>query len=121
MSSMERLWKDMELNGPCPEINPADIRRRVNTALNADPSERSIYMRQKIRMAAVMTAAVIALTGTALAVGTNWDALMERLGMRLFCAGGVRTYPKTGETARELAYRLPLGPGGEAAGGEAEA
>lgn len=81
MSSMERLWKDMELNGPCPEINPADIRRRVNTALNADPSERSIYMRQKIRMAAVMTAAVIALTGTALAVGTNWDALMERLGI----------------------------------------
>ena len=44
MSSMERLWKDMELSGPCPEINPADIRRRVNTALNADPSERSIYM-----------------------------------------------------------------------------
>ena len=81
MSSMERLWKDMELSGPCPEINPADIRRRVNTALNADPSERSIYMRQKIRMAAVMTAAVIALTGTALAVGTNWDALMERLGI----------------------------------------
>ena len=81
MSSMERLWKDMELNGPCPEINPADIRRRVNTALNADPSERSIYMRQKIRIAVVMTAAVIALTGTALAVGTNWDALMERLGI----------------------------------------
>ena len=76
MSSMERLWKDMELNGPCPEINPADIRRRVNTALNADPSERSIYMRQKIRIAAV-----IALTGTALAVGTNWDALMEHLGI----------------------------------------
>ena len=47
--------------------------------------------------------------------------LMERLGMRLFCAGGVRTYPKTGETARELAYRLPLAPGGEAAEGEAEA
>lgn len=81
MSSMERLWKDMELNGPCPEINPADIRRRVNTALNADPSERSIYMRQKIRIAAVMAAAVIALTGTALAVGTNWDALMEHLGI----------------------------------------
>ena len=81
MSSMERLWKDMELNGPCPEINPADIRRRVNTALNADPSERSIYMRQKIRIAAVMAAAMIALTGTALAVGTNWDALMEHLGI----------------------------------------
>ena len=81
MSSMERLWKDMELSGPCPEINPAHIRRRVNAALNADPSERSIYMRQKIRMAAVMTAAVIALTGTALAVGTNWDALMEHLGI----------------------------------------
>ena len=81
MSSMERLWKDVELPGPCPEINPADIRRRVNAALNADPSERSIYMRQKLRMAAVMTAAVIALTGTALAVGTNWDALMEHLGI----------------------------------------
>ena len=81
MSSMERLWKDMELSGPCPEINPADIRRRVNTALNADPSERSIYMKQKIRIAAVMAAAVIALTGTALAVSTNWDALMEHLGI----------------------------------------
>ena len=81
MSSMERLWKDMELSGPCPEINPAHIRRRVNAALNADPSERSIYMRQKIRMAAVMAAAAIALTGTALAVGTNWDALMEHLGL----------------------------------------
>lgn len=78
---MEKLWKDMELNGPCPEINPAHIRRRVNAALNADPSERSIYMRQKIRIAAVMAAAVIALTGTALAVGTNWDALMEHLGI----------------------------------------
>lgn len=81
MSSMERLWKDMELSGPCPEINPAHIRRRVNAALNADPSERSIYMRQKIRMAAVMAAAAIALTGTALAVGTNWDALMEHMGL----------------------------------------
>ena len=93
MSSMERLWKDMELNGPCPEINPADIRRRVNTALNADPSERSIYMRQKIRIAAVMAAAVIALTGTALAVGTNWDALMEHLGIFApLCSGRGRRF-----------------------------
>ena len=38
-------------------------------------------MRQKIRIAAVMAAAMIALTGTALAVGTNWDALMEHLGI----------------------------------------
>ena len=38
-------------------------------------------MRQKIRMAAVMAAAAIALAGTALAVGTNWDALMEHMGL----------------------------------------
>lgn len=34
--------------------------------------------------------------------------LMERLGMRPVDGAGTRTYPKTGEAARELTYVLPL-------------
>ena len=38
--------------------------------------------------------------------------LMERLGMTLEDAEGERTYPKTGETARELCYAMTF-PGEE--------
>lgn len=77
---MTRLQKELALDRAAPALDAAAIRRRVNAGLNADPSERKTYMRQKIRFAAVLTAAVIALTGAALAVGSNWDAVVKALG-----------------------------------------
>lgn len=44
--------------------------------------------------------------------------LMERLGMRCVEENGLRTYPKTGEEARELAYYLSLTRRDGRAGGE---
>lgn len=70
------LWDDGVPAGvDCPLVSAADISRRVNAALDAVPSERTRYMRQKLRFAAVLTAAVVALAGTALAVASHWDVL----------------------------------------------
>lgn len=74
------LWDELDLGGGCPLPDAAAVKRRVNAALNADPSERKLYMRQKIRFAAILIAAVTALAGTALAVGSNWDAVVKALG-----------------------------------------
>ena len=63
---------------PAPPPFPADaerVRRGVRAALTAHERERKLYMRQKLRFAAVLAAVVIALCGTALAVGSNWDVL----------------------------------------------
>ena len=70
------LWDDtVPAGADCPAVSAADISRRVNAALDAVPSERKRYMRQKLRFAAVLTAAVVALAGTALAVASHWDVL----------------------------------------------
>ena len=61
---------------PCPQpLDPEDMVRRVNTALDVLPSERRQHMRQKTRFAAVFIAAVVALVGTTLAVTVHWDVL----------------------------------------------
>lgn len=75
-----RLQKKLSLSRAAPALDAHAIRRRVNAGLNADPSERKTYMRQKIRFAAVLIAAILALTGAALAVGGNWDAVVRALG-----------------------------------------
>lgn len=72
---MKKLLRELDLPEGCPEIDPKAVKSRVNAALNADPTERKTYMRQKIKIAAVLVAAAIALTGTALAAASNWDAL----------------------------------------------
>ena len=79
-TQLSALWDELDLGGGCPLPDAAAVKRRVNAALNADPSERKLYMRQKIRFAAILIAAVTALAGTALAVGSNWDAVVKALG-----------------------------------------
>lgn len=71
------LWADTVLpEVPCPQpLDPEDMVRRVNTALDVLPSERRQHMRQKTRFAAVFIAAVVALVGTTLAVTVHWDVL----------------------------------------------
>ena len=50
---MRELWDDVvPADAPCPQADPAAVKRRGNAALNAVPSERRTYMRQKIRFAA---------------------------------------------------------------------
>ena len=71
------LWVDtVPPEVPCPQpLDPEDMVRRVNTALDVLPSERRQHMRQKTRFAAVFIAAVVALVGTTLAVTVHWDVL----------------------------------------------
>lgn len=79
--AMKKLLRELELPQGCPSVDPRAVTRRVNAALNADPVERRLYMRQKLKLAAVLTAAVVALTGTALAAGpTLRDMITELLG-----------------------------------------
>lgn len=70
---MDKLWRDMGRTDPAPAVAPDAVRRRVNAALDAAPPERKRYMRHKVRFAAVLAAAILALTGAALAVGYSLD------------------------------------------------
>ena len=73
---MQALWDDVvPLGVACPQADPAAVKRRVNAALNAVPSERRTYMRQKIRFAAATAAVVGLLAGTALAAAGQWNVL----------------------------------------------
>lgn len=73
---MQELWDDVApMGGACPQADPAAVKRRVNAALNAVPSERRTYMRQKIRLAAAAAAVVGLLAGTALAAAGQWNVL----------------------------------------------
>ena len=73
---MQALWDDVvPLGVACPQADPAAVKRRVNAALNAVPSERRTYMRQKIRFAAAAAAVVGLLAGTALAAAGQWNVL----------------------------------------------
>ena len=73
---MQELWDDtVPVGVPCPQADPAAVKRRVNAALNAVPSERRAYMRQKIRFAAAVAAIAALLAGSALAVAGQWNVL----------------------------------------------
>ena len=76
-SHFAELWADtVPPEVPCPQpLDPENMVRRVNTALDVLPSERRQHMRQKTRFAAVFIAAVVALVGTTLAVTVHWDVL----------------------------------------------
>lgn len=73
---MQELWDGaVPVGVPCPQADPAAVKRRVNAALNAVPSERRAYMRQKIRFAAAVAAIIVVLAGSALAVASRWNVL----------------------------------------------
>ena len=50
-------------------VDPKTVCRRVETVLSLEKAERKCYMRHKVRLAAVLTAAALALTGATLAAG----------------------------------------------------
>lgn len=75
MERMNDLWRDVGLPGTAPAIDPRRVKTWVNAALDADLGERKIYMKQKLRMALLLAAAVAAITGSALAASGNWDML----------------------------------------------
>ena len=63
---MQELWDGaVPMGVPCPQADPAAVKRRVNAALNAVPSERRAYMRHKIRFAAAAAAIAALLAGSA--------------------------------------------------------
>ena len=73
---MRELWDGaVPMGVPCPQADPAAVKRRVNAALNAVPSERRAYMRHKIRFAAAAAAIAALLAGSALAVASRWNVL----------------------------------------------
>lgn len=68
---LKKLERELGLAAaPSPfAVDPKTICRRVETVLSAQEKERKCYMRHKLRLAAVLTAACVTLTGTALAAG----------------------------------------------------
>ena len=73
---MQELWDGaVPVGVPCPQADPAAVKRRVNAALNAVPSERRAYMRHKLRFAAAAAAIAALLAGSALAVASRWNVL----------------------------------------------
>ncbi len=75
MGRMDELWQAAGGPGLAPETNARAVKARVNAALDADPAERSIHMKQKLRCGLAVAALVAAVTTSALAVGANWDIL----------------------------------------------
>lgn len=71
------LWRDtVPTEAPCPPpLNPEDMVRRVNAALDGLPSERRPSMGQKFRFPIVLAAVLAVLAGAALAVAVHFDVL----------------------------------------------
>ena len=64
---LQTLWDEVAPDGgPCPQPGVNGVRRRVDAALSG---RRRAALRRGLRLAAVAAAAVLLLTGTALAVG----------------------------------------------------
>lgn len=76
---LKRLERKLGLAAaPSPfAIDPKTICRRVEATLSAEETERKQYMKHKIRLAAVLTAAALALTTTAWAVGPTLDEILQ--------------------------------------------
>lgn len=75
MDRMNELWRDVGGPGQAPGVSVRAVKNRVNATLDADPGERKVYMKQKMRMALLLVAAAAAITGSALAASENWDML----------------------------------------------
>lgn len=76
---LQELRRDLALD----TVEIKNIHRRVDAALDASPQERSRHMKHKVRLTAVLIAAVVALTGTALAAASHADVL------RIFFQGDI--------------------------------
>lgn len=74
-STFELLWKQTGNPGSPPMPDYCTIQKRVHAALDADPSERKKYMRQKIRFALAVICIVGALAGSALAAAHQLGVL----------------------------------------------
>lgn len=73
---LQDLWDDvMPQGGECPAPRPHAVAQRVNAALDAVPSERKRHMKQKLKVAAILAAAVLVLTSSAFAMARNWTVL----------------------------------------------
>lgn len=75
MKRIDELWRDVGGPGKAPGISVRAVKDRVNATLDADPKERKVYMKQKLRFALVAAALAAAVTGSALAASENWDML----------------------------------------------
>ena len=75
MARMDELWKAVGAPGTPPAADKRAVKARVSAALDADRKERSIYMRKKVRTVIVAAAVAAVVTGSALAVGSNWNML----------------------------------------------
>lgn len=73
---LQDLWDDVMPQGSaCPAPRPRAVAQRVNAALDAVPSERTRHMKQKLKAAAILAAAVLVLTSSAFAMARNWTVL----------------------------------------------
>lgn len=75
MARLDELWNSTGGPGVPPGLDVKRVKARVNAALDADQTERKIYMKQKLRTALIAAAAAAALTGSAFAATTGWNGL----------------------------------------------
>lgn len=75
MARLDELWRSVDGPGRPPQLDSRRVKARVNAALDADQTERNLYMKQKLRTALIAAAAVAALTGSAFAATANWNGL----------------------------------------------
>lgn len=67
--NLNKLWSDVfDDDVKCPSIDPKNIQKRVDSSLNASASTKKLYVRRRLCIAAVCTALLVVLAGTALAV-----------------------------------------------------
>lgn len=77
MARLDELWRCVDGPGTPPCLDSRRVKAQVNAALDADQTERKMYMKQKLRMALVAAAAIAALTGSAFAATTGWSGLSD--------------------------------------------
>lgn len=77
---INRLTRELGLAAAPPpfETDSKRICRRVEVILSAEDRERKYYMKHKIRLAAVLAAAAVALTTTALAAGPVIGGMLQK-------------------------------------------
>ena len=106
MARMDELWKAVGGPGIPPAADSRAVKARVNAALDADRNERRSYMRRKLRIVLVAAAAVIAVTGSALAVTGNWD--MVQIFFKGDTAPAQEYVDSTARSVRDENYTLTV-------------
>lgn len=77
MKHIHDLWRELELPDAYPDPDLDRVKDRVRAALDAGGAKQSGMVNQKIRWIAVFAAALVLLTGTALAVASG-TGLLDR-------------------------------------------